>query len=276
MIRAQEAHGSYVNIFQKYNKGHFKFASKNFYSEFLAARKIAKDLEKKIKIKSPENVSYIKLKGYVSLNTLSRHFQLSAKTIHSFNLALRPPIVKGEKRIPKGYRLRLPKTTKTQKLIARLPSSVYKTDQKATRFHRVQAGETAGSIAKRYGVSLKHLMTSNNLDGLATIFIKQKLRIPTAPTIRSTKSKKDYSNRNSPSQIPLLLADKKNRPTKQQVNFFPAKNATVYNVFNIHKKNGFRQVGFREKVGKMNEVWRDSVLMERRSQIVGVSGNTKS
>jgi len=237
MIRAQEEHGNYVKIFQKYNKGHFKFASKNFYSEFLAARKVAKDLEKKIKIEPPENVSYLKLKGYISIKSLSRHFQISAKTIHSLNPALRPPIVKGEKRIPKGYRIRLPKTTKTKNLIARVPSSLYKNEQKATRFHRVQAGETAGSIAKRYGISLKHLMKSNNLDGLATIFIKQKLRIPTTPTIRSTKSKKGFSQQNRSSEVPLLLAEKKNKPTKPKSNLFPAKNATVYNVFNIHKKN---------------------------------------
>ena len=237
MIRAQEEHGSYVKIFQKYNKGHFKFASKNFYSEFLAARKVAKDLEKKIKIEPPENVSYFKLKGYISIKSLSRHFQISAKTIHSLNPALRPPIVKGQKRIPKGYRIRLPKTTKIQNLMARVPSSFYKNEQKATRFHRVQAGETAGSIAKRYGISLKHLMKSNNLDGLATIFIKQKLRIPTTPTIRSTKSKKGFSHQNRSSEIPLLLAEKKKKPTKQKFNLFPTKNATVYNVFNIHKKN---------------------------------------
>ena len=237
MIRAQEEHGSYVKIFQKYNKGHFKFASKNFYSEFLAARKVAKDLEKKIKIKNPEDVSYFKLKGYTSLNSLSRHFQISAKTIHSLNPALRPPIVKGEKLIPEGYRIRLPKTVKIQNLIARVPSSLYKNEQKATRFHRVQAGETAGSIAQRYGISLKHLMKSNNLDGLATIFIKQKLRIPTTPIIRSTKSKKGFSNVSRSSEIPFLLAEKKKKPTEQKANIFPAKNATVYNVFNVHKKN---------------------------------------
>ncbi len=262
MIRAQEEHGNYVKIFQKYNKGHFKFASKNFYSEFLAARKVAKDLEKKIKIKHPENVSYFKLKGYISIKSLSRHFQISAKTIHSLNPALRPPIVKGEKRIPKGYRIRLPKTTKTKNLIARVPSSLYKNEQKATRFHRVQAGETAGSIAKRYGISLKHLMKSNNLDGLATIFIKQKLRIPTTPTIRSTKSKKGYSNQSKSSEVPLLLAEKKNKPTEQKLNFFPAKNATVYNVFNVHKKNqktvGYITVQPEESIGLYADLLKSS------------------
>ena len=39
----------------------------------------------------------------------------------------------------------------------------------------------------------------------------------------------------------------------------------------LHKKCGFREIGIREKVAKMNNKnWLDVVLMERRSKIVGV------
>ena len=34
--------------------------------------------------------------------------------------------------------------------------------------------------------------------------------------------------------------------------------------------NGFREVGRRERIGKRNGVWRDTVLVERRSKVVGV------
>ncbi len=37
----------------------------------------------------------------------------------------------------------------------------------------------------------------------------------------------------------------------------------------VHKACGFRIVGTRERLGKMNNIWRDVVLMERRSQRVG-------
>ena len=36
----------------------------------------------------------------------------------------------------------------------------------------------------------------------------------------------------------------------------------------LHQTCGFRMVGYREKIGKLNEVWRDTVLMERRSHLV--------
>ncbi len=43
----------------------------------------------------------------------------------------------------------------------------------------------------------------------------------------------------------------------------------------VHKKHGFRVLGIREKVGKMSfgelqGKWRDVVLMERRSKVVGI------
>jgi phosphinothricin acetyltransferase len=34
----------------------------------------------------------------------------------------------------------------------------------------------------------------------------------------------------------------------------------------LHKKAGFRVVGHREKIGKMNGIWRDTILLERRSR----------
>ena len=38
----------------------------------------------------------------------------------------------------------------------------------------------------------------------------------------------------------------------------------------LHRACGFREVGYREKLGQLHGVWRDVVLMERRSTIVGV------
>ncbi|GMB09517.1 hypothetical protein B1no1_22270 [Thermolongibacillus altinsuensis] len=39
----------------------------------------------------------------------------------------------------------------------------------------------------------------------------------------------------------------------------------------LHQSVGFlREVGIRQRIGKLNGVWRDVVLLERRSQIVGI------
>ena len=38
----------------------------------------------------------------------------------------------------------------------------------------------------------------------------------------------------------------------------------------LHKTCGFREVGRRERIGKLNGVWRDTILLERRSQRIGM------
>ena len=38
----------------------------------------------------------------------------------------------------------------------------------------------------------------------------------------------------------------------------------------VHQRCGFREVGRRERIGKMNGVWRDTILLERRSMAVGI------
>ncbi|PHR15214.1 MAG: N-acetyltransferase [Aequorivita sp.] len=38
----------------------------------------------------------------------------------------------------------------------------------------------------------------------------------------------------------------------------------------LHLKCGFREVGYKEKVGQLHGVWKDNVLLERRSKIVGI------
>ncbi len=51
-----------------------------------------------------------------------------------------------------------------------------------------------------------------------------------------------------------------------QAGVFPENYASLA----LHKKCGFREVGRRERVGRMNGVWRDVVLLERRSKVVGI------
>jgi len=39
----------------------------------------------------------------------------------------------------------------------------------------------------------------------------------------------------------------------------------------LHRSCEFREVGRRERIGRLNGAWRDVVLMERRSKVVGIS-----
>ena len=38
----------------------------------------------------------------------------------------------------------------------------------------------------------------------------------------------------------------------------------------LHLKCGFREIGYREKIGKLHGVWKNNILFERRSLVIGV------
>ena len=38
----------------------------------------------------------------------------------------------------------------------------------------------------------------------------------------------------------------------------------------LHEQCGFRIIGYREKIGNKDGIWKDNIIMERRSKIVGI------
>ncbi len=52
-----------------------------------------------------------------------------------------------------------------------------------------------------------------------------------------------------------------------QAGIFPENTASLA----LHEKNGFRLVGRRERIGQLHGQWRDTMLLERRSTVVGIS-----
>jgi L-amino acid N-acyltransferase YncA len=64
----------------------------------------------------------------------------------------------------------------------------------------------------------------------------------------------------------LITESEKNGLWTLQAGIFPENTASV----RLHEKCGFRLIGTREKIGQMHGVWRDTVLLERRSKIVAV------
>lgn len=49
-----------------------------------------------------------------------------------------------------------------------------------------------------------------------------------------------------------------------QASIFPENVASI----SLHRGCGFREVGIRERIGQLKGVWRDTVLLERRSKVV--------
>jgi L-amino acid N-acyltransferase YncA len=66
--------------------------------------------------------------------------------------------------------------------------------------------------------------------------------------------------------LELISRSEKNNIWTLQAGIFPENMASL----KLHKQCGFNLVGRREKIGKMKSIWRDTILLERRSKAVGI------
>jgi membrane-bound lytic murein transglycosylase D len=185
MLRAKNSLGSFDRIYQAYDHKSFGFASRNFYAEFLAAREIAKNYRAyfpDLRLEAPVATRTFTVNRAAPVNVLTRHVQVDSTTLAALNPALLPPVWSGQRAVPKGYRLYLPKEAGAKTAIAPLPPepAPARVVVKTAASHRVKRGETISAIARRYGVTPRALLASNQLGQRAVITAGQQLRIPMA------------------------------------------------------------------------------------------------
>ncbi len=212
MARAKTKHGDYPAVFRNYRSRTFKFASRNFYAEFLAARDVAANYAAHfgpLTMARPTPTRTVTLAGFAHIDDLSAHFGIDPEALRRMNPALRPPVFSGQKYVPQGYRLRLPAEGSESVTLAAIPSTLYKSAQKPSRFYTVQRGDTAGRIARTHGVRLNDLILANNLGTRATIYPKQTLRIPLAGETLTASATP------SPAPVQVAAASAKTAPPEE-------------------------------------------------------------
>ena len=180
MVRAVREKGTYENIFRTHETELFKFASRNFYSEFLAAMNVARRLEQDPRIvrNQPEATLLLRMAGYARASDIRAHFRIAGEDFARLNPSLREPVLTGKKFIPKGFQVRLPATGRIRELASAFPSGLYQPGQIRDREYTVRRGDSAGAIARKFGLSVKELARANNLDKRATVRAGQRLKIP--------------------------------------------------------------------------------------------------
>ena len=211
MLRAKRRKGNYETIFKEYRSRIFKFASRNFYSEYLAAREIAREYHQyfgKLILDTPLQTQEVVMAGYGSLPEMARQLDLKLAVLRDLNPALRNPVLRGQKYVPRGFHLKLPAQygRDWKIVIAELAPKIYKNYQKRSRIYTVRKGDTTGEIARNHGVKLNDLIAANNLDARATIHIDQVLRIPLPgdkpPVLAALKSEKAKPRADENSKVP--------------------------------------------------------------------------
>ncbi len=174
--------GDYCRIYREYRGPGFGFASRNFYSEFLAARKVAKRYRRffsNLVLDRAENTFEFPLPAYAAITDLVDHFAVELAHLRRLNPALREPVFDGRKYVPRGYRLRLPERVgRMASLAAGMGGDMLHSHQRPSSYHRVRRGDTVSRIARLYGVGTRDLIRANSLNRRGTIYAGQRLRLP--------------------------------------------------------------------------------------------------
>ncbi|KAA3614746.1 MAG: LysM peptidoglycan-binding domain-containing protein [Calditrichaeota bacterium] len=168
-------------IVKKYKSRYFKFASRNFYAEFLAALHVVQNYQKYfgiIQFELPIKYKELQLPQYLKYSSLSRFLEMDKNQFRTYNPALRPSIFNNSKYIPKGYRLRLPASISTDSLLAAIPKAAYLASQKRSEYYRIRYGDTLDRIARKFGTSVNQLLAINNISNPHFIRRGMTIRIP--------------------------------------------------------------------------------------------------
>jgi membrane-bound lytic murein transglycosylase D len=173
-----------ATIIERYQSRSFGFASKNFYCEFLAALEVEENAERyfgRLARDAPENPEIIALDGYYRPTALAAAFGVSLDALRAANLALVDGVWSGQRLIPRGYPLRVPRNplrAAPEVVLASIPARDRHVEQVREAEYRVRRGDTLSRIAARFGVRTKDLMAANGLRSANRIRVGQRLEIP--------------------------------------------------------------------------------------------------
>ncbi|MDS4029554.1 MAG: lytic transglycosylase domain-containing protein [Candidatus Contendobacter sp.] len=123
MKNAQQIFGDdFVAIVRNYSGKGFGFASRNFYTEFLAAREIARNPQRffpeGIHYDPPLNLDRVRLRQAVSAMTLANYYEVNPWELTSLNKAWNPAAQDGRIELPAGTLVWLPAGT-VERLVQR-------------------------------------------------------------------------------------------------------------------------------------------------------------
>lgn len=123
MARAQNAFGNDIaGIVRNYSGAAFGFASRNFYTEFLAAREIARNPQRffpeGVNYEPPLNLDRVRLRQAVAVSTLANYYEVNSYQLVNLNKAWNPPAQTGRVALPAGSMVWLPPGT-VERLVQR-------------------------------------------------------------------------------------------------------------------------------------------------------------
>lgn len=171
-------------IITEYKGPRFGFASRNFYPQFLAALEVERNAEKyygKVNMDAAPDFATYEMTSYVDAAVMAQSLGVSLDTLKKYNPALLPVVWSGNKRIPKGYTLKIDKSAfqgNLREQINQIAASNFHNAQIADVSYVVRNGDSMSSIASRFGTSVSELVAINQLRDRNRIRVGQTLVLP--------------------------------------------------------------------------------------------------
>ena len=185
MARAKRRHGpNLLTIIDKYRSRSFRYASKNFYAEFLAAVEVSENYRTyfgPLQLMEPHRYREIYLDKSVRVRTFTSIEGLSRDVLREYNPQFRHRLWTRTRVLPAGFKLRIPaaKAEEARMALAKAPAVRWRgaPAKVPPDGYRIRQGDSLGVIARRFGTSVKAIQRLNDLEG-TRIYAGQVLRIP--------------------------------------------------------------------------------------------------
>jgi len=176
-------------ILQKHESASFRFASKNFYSCFVAVLQIMEKPDKyfkDLKYYPKFSATGLKLPFAMRHDALCKALGITEDEFKALNPSIRPVLFSQKKPIPAGYNVNVPNRISSEAAVAalnRTPLPMRATPKEAAEaetegYYTIVSGDNLASIAKRLGVQMSDLAEANNITNSSKIQVGQVLLIP--------------------------------------------------------------------------------------------------
>jgi len=184
IVRATEQHGTdYESVFLQYRGRLFGFASKNFYSEFLAARDVACDPEtyfpEGVRPEPDHDHEGVVTEGRTTAARIAGAYGIAPDDLASINPAWSRRAVHSGLPLPSSSTVWLPSGTLERLAASGIdPDAAWSRSLEQDGTYVVQSGDTLSTIAQAYGLSLRQLRELNSIPrGKSLIRVGQRLNV---------------------------------------------------------------------------------------------------
>ena len=182
------------DIVANYKGRRFGFASRNFYAQFLAVNEVEERAESffgKVDYNPAPNFTELATDAYIDAEVFARSANISLAQLKADNPALRPVVWEGQKRIPRGFKMKLRDATVTpQELLASIDADYKFVVQTPDVAYTVVRGDSLSAIARRFNTSVSRLVALNQLTSSHRIQIGQRILLPQDETSLAAQSQR--------------------------------------------------------------------------------------